>query len=131
MAKRPADERWTYGLGKSDALGGFVSALLLVVSVVWIVWESVGRLFSPEEVDGRGVIVIGAIAIVVNGGSVLLVGHDHGEGTISLRAARLHLLTDLAGSVIVVVSGVLLTHGGPVWIDPAASLLLSDRKSVV
>lgn len=125
MAKRPADEQWTYGLGKSDALGGFVSALLLVVSVVWIVWESVGRLFSPEEVDGRGVIVIGAIAIVVNGGSVLLVGHEHGEGAISLRAARLHLLTDLAGSVIVVVSGVLLTLGGPAWIDPAASLLLS------
>lgn len=129
MAKRPADEQWTYGLGKSDALGGFVSALLLVVSVVWIVWESVGRLFSPEEVDGWGVILIGAIAIGVNGGSVLLVGHDHsdehGDGAISLRAARLHLLTDLAGSVIVVVSGVLLTLGGPEWIDPAASLLLS------
>ena len=129
MAKRPADEQWTYGLGKSDALGGFVSALLLVVSVVWIVWESVGRLFSPQEVDGWGVILIGAIAIGVNGGSVLLVGHDHGdehgEGAISLRAARLHLLTDLAGSVIVVVSGVLLTLGGPAWIDPAASLLLS------
>jgi cobalt-zinc-cadmium efflux system protein len=129
MARRPADEQWTYGLGKSDALGGFVSALLLVASVVWIVWESVGRLFSPEEVDGWGVIVIGAIAIVVNGGSVLLVGHSHGdengEGAISLRAARLHLLTDLAGSVIVVVSGVLLTAGGPAWIDPAASLVLS------
>ena len=129
MAKRPADEQWTYGLGKSDALGGFVSALLLVVSVVWIVWESIGRLFAPEEVDGWGVIVIGAIAIAVNGGSVLLVGHDHGgedgEGAISMRAARLHLLTDLAGSVIVVISGVLLTLGGPAWIDPAASLLLS------
>ncbi len=125
MAKRPADEQWTYGLGKSDALGGFVSALLLVISVVWIVYESIGRLFSPEEIDGWGVIVIGAIAIVVNGASVLLVGHDHGEGAISLRAARLHLLTDLAGSVIVVASGVLLTIGGPAWIDPASSLLLS------
>ncbi len=125
MARRPADEQWTYGLGKSDALGGFVSALLLVVSVVWIVYESIGRLFSPEDVDGWGVIVIGVIAIAVNGASVLLVGHDHGEGAISLRAARLHLLTDLAGSVIVVVSGVLLTLGGPPWIDPAASLLLS------
>jgi len=133
MARRPADEQWTYGLGKSDALGGFVSALLLVVSVVWIVWESIGRLLSPQEIDGSGVIVIGVIAIVVNGASVLLVGHGHGDhdghgdhgGAISLRAARLHLLTDLAGSVIVVLSGVLLSAGGPAWIDPAASLLLS------
>lgn len=125
MARRPADDQWTYGLGKSDALGGFVSALLLIVSVVWIVWESVHRLFAPAEVDGAGVIVIGVIAIVVNGVSVLLVGHQHGHDDISLRAARLHLLTDLAGSVVVVVSGVLLALGGPVWIDPVASLLLS------
>ncbi len=125
MARRPADARFTYGLGKSDALGGFVSALLLVASVVWIVWESVNRLFEPEEVEGWGVVVIGLIAIVVNGVSVLLVGHDHGADGISLRAARLHLLTDLAGSFIVVISGVLLAIGGPAWIDPAASLLLS------
>ena len=39
--------------------------------------------------------------------------------------ARLHLLTDLAGSVVVVVSGALLAIGGPLWIDPVASLLLS------
>ena len=42
-----------------------------------------------------------------------------------MRAARLHLLTDLAGSMVVVVSGVLLALGGPEWIDPVASLLLS------
>ena len=102
-----------------------MSALLLLVSVVWIVWESVNRLFRPEEVDGVGVIVIGVIAIAVNGASVLLVGHSHGEDDISLRAARLHLLTDLAGSAVVVVSGVLLAIGGPAWIDPVASLVLS------
>lgn len=125
MSRRPADERWTYGMGKSDALGGFVSALLLVGSVVWIVIESVRRLIEPEEVSGSGVIVIGVIAIVVNGVSVLLVGHDHGEDAISLRAARLHLLTDLAGSFVVVVAGVLLVLGGPSWIDPVGSLILA------
>ena len=142
VARRPADERWTYGLGKSDALGGLVSALLLVVSVVWIVWEAVQRLLDPEPVDGAGVILIGLVAVAVNGASVLLVGHpehehehdhahDHAhgdgrdEGALSLRAARLHLLTDLAGSVVVVASGVVLAAGGPAWIDPAASLVLS------
>ena len=125
VARRPADAQWTYGMGKSDALGGFVSAFLLVGSVVWIVIESTRRLFEPTEVSGSGVIAIGVVAIIVNGVSVLLVGHDHGDDDISLRAARLHLLTDLAGSVVVVVAGVLLALGGSAWIDPAASLLLS------
>lgn len=125
IARRPADEQWTYGMGKSDALGGLLSALLLVGSVMWIVLESVRRLIEPEAVAGGGVIAIGLIAIVVNGASVLLVGHSHGADEISLRAARLHLLTDLAGSVVVVASGVVLAVGGPFWVDPVASLLLS------
>ncbi len=125
IARRPASNDWSYGFGKADALGGFVSALLLVGSVAWIVAESVRRLFEPESVEGGGVIVIGAIAIAVNGAGVLLVGHGHGDEAISLRAARLHLLTDLAGSVVVVLAGVLLVTTDASWIDPVASLVVS------
>ena len=125
IARRPASDNWSFGFGKADALGGFVSALLLIGSVGWIVVESIRRLADPQPVDGVAVIVIGLIAIAVNGGSVLLVGHRHGDEAIAVRAARLHLITDLLGSVIVVASGVLLAAGGPDWIDPVASLVLS------
>ncbi|MFT6292601.1 MAG: cobalt-zinc-cadmium efflux system protein [Ilumatobacter sp.] len=125
VARRPASSDWSYGLGKADALGGFISAVLLLASVAWITMESVRRLFEPEAVAGGGVIVIGLIAIAVNGAGVLLVGHGHGDEAISLRAARLHLLTDLAGSVMVVVAGVLLVVTDASWIDPIASLLVS------
>lgn len=125
IARRPASSDWSYGLGKADALGGFISALLLLASVGWITVESVRRLIEPESVEGGGVIIIGLIAIAVNGAGVLLVGHGHGDEAISLRAARLHLLTDLAGSVVVVVAGVLLVVTDASWIDPIASLLVS------
>ena len=125
VARRPASQYWSYGLGKADALGGFVSALLLIGSVVWITVESVRRLIEPEVVDGGGVIVIGLVAIAVNGAGVVLVGHGHGDEAMSMRAARLHLLTDLAGSVVVVVAGVLLVATDLAWIDPVASLLVS------
>ncbi len=125
IARRPASRDWSYGFGKADALGGFVSALLLVASVAWIVVESIRRLLEPEQVEGAGVIVIGLIAIAVNGVGVVLVGHGHGDEAISLRAARLHLLTDLAGSVVVVLAGVLLVTTNASWVDPLASLLVS------
>ena len=122
---RPPTSDWTYGMGKADALGGFVSALLLLGSVAWILVESVRRFFEPTEVSGVSVMIIGVIAIGVNGVGVLLVGHGHGDEAVSLRAARLHLMTDLLGSVVVVAAGALLALGGPSWIDPAASVLLS------
>ncbi len=125
VARRPADHVWSFGLGKADALGGFVSGALLLGSVAWIVVESVRRLVDPQEVAGVGVVAIGVAAVVVNGVGVLLVGHRHDDDAVSLRAARLHLLTDLAGSGVVVVSGLLLALGGPAWIDPVSSLALS------
>lgn len=122
LASRPASDNMSFGWGKADALGGLISGLLLFGSVGWILWEAIGRLQDPTEVSGGGVILIGAAGIVINGGSVLLVGHGH---QLSIKAARLHLLTDLAGSGIVVVTGVLLAAG--VWpgVDPIASILLS------
>lgn len=122
LARRPPNDHMSFGWGKADALGGLLSGLLLLGSVAWIVVEAIERLREPAEVSGGGVIAIGLVGVAINGGSVLLVGH--GE-QLSIRAARLHLLTDLLGSVIVVVTGIALAAGGWAGIDPVASLILS------
>ena len=122
LLRRPATSSMSYGWGKADALGGYTSGLLLLGSIVWIVYEAVGRFFNPVEVDGGGVVLIGIAGIVVNGASVLILGE--GEH-LSLKAARLHLLVDLAGSVVVVLAGLLLQGTSYTWIDPVASLLVN------
>lgn len=122
LTRRPSQGAMSFGWGKADALGGYTSALLLLASVAWILVESIDRLRNPVEVAGAGVVAIGLAGIVINGGSVFLLGHgDH----LALRAARLHLLVDLAGSVIVAVSGLLLLGTGLEWIDPVASLVVN------
>jgi cobalt-zinc-cadmium efflux system protein len=124
LAGRPTSSTMSFGWGKSDALGGFVSGLLLMASVAWIVFESISRLFDPVDVDGGGVIAIGLVAIAVNGLSVIALSSS-GHSSLSLRAARLHLLTDLAGSFVVVAAGIALAGTSWTWIDPVASLVLS------
>jgi len=122
LLRRPASNAMSYGWGKADALGGYTSGLLLLGSIAWVGYESIARLFNPVSVDGFGVVLIGMAGIVVNGASVLILGH--GEH-LSLKAARLHLLVDLAGSVVVVMAGLLLAGTSYTWIDPVASLLVN------
>ncbi len=122
LMARPSNTSMSFGWGKADALGGFVSGLLLLGSVVWIAYESIRRLLDPTEVDSAGVILIGLAGLAVNGISVLMLGG--GQHILAVRAARLHLLTDLAGSALVVLTGLLLSGTSLTWLDPAASLLL-------
>ena len=122
LLRRPASLEMSYGWGRADALGGYTSGLLLLGSVVWVVYESIERLIDPIEVDGGGVIVIGLIGIIINGASVWALGN---AGNLSIRAARLHMALDLAGSVIVVAAGLLLVGTNATRIDPAASLVVN------
>ena len=122
LMARPSNAQMSFGWGKADALGGFVSALLLLASIAWITYESIQRLFNPVEVDGSGIVLIGLAGMFVNGASVLILGG--GQEILAIRAARLHLLTDLAGSVLVVLTGLLLQGTAWTWLDPAASLVL-------
>lgn len=122
LARRGATRVMSFGWGKADALGAYSSGLLLVGSVIWIAYEAIERLRDPVDVAGGGVIAIGLAGIAVNGGSVLLLGAG---GHLAVKAARLHLLIDLAGSVIVVLAGAVLVRSSAQWIDPVASLAVN------
>lgn len=122
LTKRPASRTMSYGWGRADALGGYTSGLLLLGSIAWVVYESIDRLIDPVEVSGAGVVIIGVLGIIVNGASVWALGHAE---ALSLKAARIHLMVDLAGSVIVVLAGLVLIGTTYLWIDPAASLLIN------
>jgi cobalt-zinc-cadmium efflux system protein len=135
LARRPPSKRRSFGWGRADALGAQLSASLLLGSLVWLAWESIERLRHPVDVSAGGVSAFGAAGLAVNAiGLVLLrdahAGHGHATDAghhhrLSLRAARLHLLTDLGGSAVVLLAGIGVAATGVDRLDPIASLVIS------
>jgi len=135
LASRPPSDRRTFGWGRVDALGAQISGILLLGGVVWLVIESIDRLRDPVDVSALGVSLFGLVGIAVNAGSLLLLrrrhAHSHGgRGSLAVHAARLHLLTDLGGSIAVLVAGVGVAITGWDRLDPAASLLIAAAAGV-
>jgi cobalt-zinc-cadmium efflux system protein len=135
LARRAPSARRTFGWGRMDAVGAQISGVVLLGGIGWLAWESIERLRDPVEVGALGVSVFGALGIAVNAGSLVLLrrGHahvGHGHGSLAVRAARLHLLTDLGGSAAVLVAGVGVASTGWERLDPAASLLIAAAASV-
>jgi cobalt-zinc-cadmium efflux system protein len=123
LARRGPTERFTYGLRSSSILAALFNALLLLVAVGGIVWESLQRIIEPAPVAAGTVMIVAGIGILVNGVTAFLFMHGHDD--INIRGAFLHMVADAAVSLGVVLGGLVILWTGADWIDPTLSLVIA------
>lgn len=134
-ARAHADSpRFTFGTGKVGALGGFASAVALVVIALVMAMESVLRMVEPQTIHFNEAIGVAAAGLLVNlACGYMLHGHaHHDEGREAgghahhdhnLRAAYLHVLADALTSVLAIVALVFGKFLGWVWMDPVMGIV--------
>jgi cobalt-zinc-cadmium efflux system protein len=123
QGKRPADLRRSYGYQRAGILAALVNSVVLVVIVLAIAAEATRRLVSPQPVQGGAVIVVALVAVAVNV-FILLMLRNH-TANLNLRAAVLHVTGDVAASVAVVISGIVIVATGWLYADPILSLAIA------
>lgn len=124
LAKLNPTARYTYGFRSASILAALLNGVILLVATGAIAWEAIGRLFEPHQVAGMTVMIVAAIAILVNGLSAWLLMAGQ-RGDLNVRGAFLHMLADAAVSFGVVVAGGLILLTGWNWLDPAVSITIS------
>jgi len=145
------DPRFSFGTWKIEVLGGYTSAVFLVMMAGLMVYQSIERLVSPTPIHYDQAIAIAIVGLLVNLASAWLLkdghhhdhhGHDHGHHEhhhgheqhghhdLNLRSAYLHVLADAATSVLAIVA----LFGGKLWglswLDPVMGLVGATLVSV-
>lgn len=122
-AKRPPNERFTYGYKSSTILAALANAALLLIAIGAIAYETLHRLSDPAPVAGMTMVIVAGIGIAINAGTAMLFmrGRKH---DINIRGAFLHMAADALVSLGVVLAGIAIILTGAQWIDPAVSLLI-------
>ncbi|MES2700488.1 MAG: cation diffusion facilitator family transporter [Pseudomonadota bacterium] len=122
-ARRPASARFTWGLKSSTILAALANAMLLLVAIGAILFETIHRLFNPVEPQGETMIWVAAVGIAINTATALMFmrGRKH---DLNVRGAFLHMAADALVSVGVVVAGLVIVLTGWVLIDPLVSLVI-------
>jgi cobalt-zinc-cadmium efflux system protein len=124
LAQRAPSARRTYGMRRTTILAALANAIVLLVGVGAVAWEAIGRLRTPAAIDGRTVMIVATVGIVINAGSAALFARRR-HTDVNLRAAYMHLVADAAVSAGVVAAGLVLLLTGWSWVDPLVSLLVS------
>ena len=124
LASRPNSESKTFGYKRAEIVAALFNASVLMGIAVFLIVEAVRKFYHPEAINSMWVIGLGALSIVLNTASVLLV-KDDSHDNMNIKAAYLHLLTDVMTSIAVVVGGILMYYFGIFWIDPLISALIA------
>ncbi|HYI79102.1 MAG TPA: cation diffusion facilitator family transporter, partial [Chryseolinea sp.] len=109
LLKSKSTEKYTYGYRKASILISLLNAVILLIAVGGIGYESIQRFLSPRPVATNIIIYVAAIGIVINFVSALLFFRDR-EKDLNLKGAYLHLMVDALVSVGVVVSGIIMMY---------------------
>ena len=124
LAARPNSESKTFGYKRAEILAALFNASVLIGIAIFLIVESFHKFYHPEAINSLWVIGLGTLSIILNAASVLLV-KDDAHDNMNIKAAYLHLLTDVMTSVAVVGGGVLMYYFGLFWIDPVISTLIA------
>lgn len=122
VAKRPPSSRHSYGLGRAEVVAAVVNSLLMVAVVVTIAITAILRLQTPAPVKGGAVIGIALAGLLINLIAAWIL--NRGEQTLNSRAAFMHVMGDLLGSVAALSAGIVIYFTGWTPIDPLLSLLI-------
>jgi cobalt-zinc-cadmium efflux system protein len=123
FARRPADEKRTYGYYRTEILAALLNALLLAAVSGYIVVQAARRLINPEHVESVPLLVVASIGLLVNLLSARLLVHGARE-SLNVRAAFTEVLGDLLGSAGAVAAGIILIATGWRYADPLFALLV-------
>jgi cobalt-zinc-cadmium efflux system protein len=125
FARKPADDRFTFGYLRMEILASFLNGVTLCVLAIGIFYEGIHRFFSPQQVDFALMMTIAVFGLVING-VVTIVLHRSlkEESNLNVQSALWHFFGDLLSSIGVIIAAVLIRFTGWVVFDPIISIII-------
>ena len=138
---KKASDSMTFGFVKAEIMAAFVNSLFLIITMFFILLESINRFFQPSEINAPIIIFTSIIALIINAYSTILLKqnniehahnhshdeheHEHHHEDMNIKSAYLHMLGDAIISLSVAIGGVIIYFFGINFIDTILSVIFS------
>ena len=124
IARRPADASMTFGYARAEIVAALINFTTLIILGLYLAYEAVLRLLDPQPILGWTVVVIAAIALVIDLVTAFLT-YAGSKDSMNIRAAFLHNVADALGSVAVIFAGTLVLLYDWTIVDPLVTLAIA------
>ncbi len=123
-SEKAATHSKSFGYQRGEVIAAFINALALWAISVYFIWEAYQRILNPPAVHGPIVFLIGFVTLAANI-ALAKVLHGGSHGSINMKAAYLHVLSDVLGSAAALAAGALVYYKGWNIADPILTLFIT------
>ncbi len=123
LERRPPDPKKTFGYQRAGVLSAFVNGLLLVGVALYLCYEGYERIVEPRPVGTYAMMVVGGIALAINGGISMGLMRDRRD--LNLRAVFIHNLGDALSNLGIIAGGWIIRQTGQTFIDPLIAFIIA------
>lgn len=124
ISRKGADEQYTFGYRRAELIGAMIQLTALILVGLYLVYEAVRRIFEPEPLLGGWIMGAAGVALIVDVITAWLLW-SMSKGSLNVKAAFLHNLTDAGASVAVLLGGAAIYWLDWTWVDPVITLIIA------
>ncbi len=124
VGRRPADQLMTFGWRRAELVAALINLTSLVLIGFYLLVEAVARLADPAPVAGWTVIWVASGALVVDVATALML-RAGAKGSLNMRAAFLHNVSDALASLGVIAAGVVILLYDWWWADLVVAAVIA------
>jgi len=121
ISRKGADAAYTFGYRRAELIGAMIQLTALILVGLYLVVEAVQRMFQPEPLLGGWIMAAAGVALLVDVVTAWLLW-SMSKGSLNVKAAFLHNLTDAGASVAVLAGGAMVYWLDWSWVDPVLTL---------
>lgn len=122
IAMRPSDKYKTFGSLRAEIIGALLNGTFLLVMAIFILFMGYMRLKSPIELHIAPMLVAAFGGLIIEAISIKLL-YSGQKDNLNIRGAFWHIIQTFVGSIIIIVSAVVIKFTGFLAIDPILGML--------
>ena len=121
-SNKKSDKNYTFGYRRYSIIGALISTCILLIGTFIVIYNAIGRLFNPVDINYNGMIIIAIVGVIIN----FLAAYCTREGdSLNQHAVNLHMLEDVLGWVVVLIGSIVIKITNFVYLDSIMSIGIS------
>jgi cobalt-zinc-cadmium efflux system protein len=122
VSHKKRDHKFSFGYRRFSLLAALINSLVLIVGSLIILNEAIPRIFSPEDVNVKGMFLLSILGVTVNGVAVLKIKSGK---SLNERVITWHLLEDVLGWVAILIVSIVMYFWTLPILDPILSIVIT------